>query len=294
MDEVLVIGGSGFVGSHTADALSEKGHIVTIFDKKESPWIKENQNFFQGDMMSQDDLNKAMENKKYVFHFGGIADIDEADERPLDTVESNVIGTMKILLAARKSNISRFFYGSTVYVFSPYGSMYRASKQASETIIETYSQQYGLDYTFLRYGSLYGPRAQKWNGLRNRVEEIIRTKKLIYNGTGEEEREYIYVKDAAKMSVKALSNEYINQAITLTGAQTISSKELIEMIFEIANIELNVEFKDDGSKENNRYIKTPYRYTPKQSKKLLPTEYVDFGQGLLEVIEEAYENKKVI
>ena len=293
MEEVLVIGGSGFVGSHTADALSEKGHIVTIFDKKESPWIKDNQKFFQGDMMNQDDLNKAMKNKKYVFHFGGIADIDEADERPLDTVESNVIGTMKILLAARKSNISRFFYGSTVYVFSPYGSMYRASKQASETIIETYSQQYGLDYTFLRYGSLYGPRAQKWNGLRNRVEEIIRTKKLTYNGTGEEEREYIYVKDAAKMSVKALSDEYINQAITLTGAQTISSKELIEMIFEIANIELNVEFKDDGSKENNRYIKTPYRYTPKQSKKLLPTEYIDFGQGLLEVIEEAYENKKI-
>ena len=95
------------------------------------------------------------------------------------------------------------------------------------------------------------------------------------------------------MSVKALSDEYINQAITLTGAQTISSKELIEMIFEIANIELNVEFKDDGSKENNRYIKTPYRYTPKQSKKLLPTEYIDFGQGLLEVIEEAYENKKI-
>ena len=191
MEEVLVIGGSGFVGSHTADALSEKGHIVTIFDKKESPWIKDNQKFFQGDMMNQDDLNKAMKNKKYVFHFGGIADIDEADERPLDTVESNVIGTMKILLAARKSNISRFFYGSTVYVFSPYGSMYRASKQASETIIETYSQQYGLDYTFLRYGSLYGPRAQKWNGLRNRVEEIIRTKKLTYNGTGEEEREYM-------------------------------------------------------------------------------------------------------
>ena len=259
MEEVLVIGGSGFVGSHTADALSEKGHIVTIFDKKESPWIKDNQKFFQGDMMNQDDLNKAMKN----------------------------------ILAARKSNISRFFYGSTVYVFSPYGSMYRASKQASETIIETYSQQYGLDYTFLRYGSLYGPRAQKWNGLRNRVEEIIRTKKLTYNGTGEEEREYIYVKDAAKMSVKALSDEYINQAITLTGAQTISSKELIEMIFEIANIELNVEFKDDGSKENNRYIKTPYRYTPKQSKKLLPTEYIDFGQGLLEVIEEAYENKKI-
>jgi UDP-glucose 4-epimerase len=91
------------------------------------------------------------------------------------------------------------------------------------------------------------------------------------------------------MSVKALSDQYKNQAITLTGSQVINSKALIEMIFEISNIKPDFRLKDSNLGDGNHYIKTPYRYTPKQSKKISPSEYIDFGQGLLEVIEEAYK-----
>ncbi len=289
MKEILVIGGSGFVGSHTCDSLSDAGYNVTIFDSVESKWKKENQKMIIGDMMDYKYLVNSMKNKDYVFHFGGIADIDEADKNPYDTIHLNVMGVMKALLACKETNVDRFLFGSTMYVFSPYGSIYRASKQACETIIETFSEQHKLNYTFLRYGSLYGPRAQSWNGLKNRVETIVKKKRLIYYGTGEEEREYIHIKDAAKMTVKALMDQYKNQAITLTGSQVISSKALIEMIFEIANIKPDIQFEYNEMKDEKHYIKTPYRYTPKQSKKISPSEYIDFGQGLLEVIEEAYK-----
>ncbi len=291
MDEVLVIGGSGFVGSHTADSLTESGFKVTIFDKNVSPWINDKQNFIEGNMMNLLELKEAMKDKKYVFHFGGVADIDEADEDPIAAIEANVMGTTLSVSAASKMDVSRFIFGSTIYVYSPYGSIYRASKQASETIIEAYSKHSNLNYTFLRYGSLYGPRAQKWNGLKNRVSEIIKNKELIYNGTGDEQREYIYVKDAADMSVECLSDEYINQAITLTGQQTIDSRSLIDMIFEIADIKKNVEFRKKDVKSNQHYVNTPYRYTPKTSKKIVPKNFKDFGQGLLEVIEEVSNNE---
>ena len=291
MKEVLVIGGSGFVGSHTCDALSEAGYNVTIFDRTESKWIREDQKMIIGDMMDEKLLKNAIKNKNYVFHFGGIADIGEADNNPYDTIHFNVMGVMKALIACEESGTGRFLYGSTMYVFSPYGSMYRASKQACETIIETFSNQHNLDYTFLRYGSLYGPRAQSWNGLQMRVETVVNKKKLIYHGTGDEEREYIHIKDAAKMTVKALANQYKNQAITLTGSQVISSKALIEMIFEIADIKPDIQFRHNVPGHGNHYVKTPYRYTPKQSKKISPSEYIDFGQGLLEVIEEAFKKK---
>ena len=287
--KVLVIGGSGFVGSHTCDSLSESGYQVTVFDSLQSNWIKEDQKMIVGDMMDNGSLRSAIKDKDFVFHFGGIADIGDADKNPYETINLNVMGVMKSLLACKEMGVPRFIYGSTMYVFSPYGSMYRASKQASETIIEAFSEQYGLKYTFLRYGSLYGPRAQTWNGLRNRVETIVSKKKLTYYGNGREEREYIHIKDAAEMSVKALSDEYVNQAITLTGSQVISSKALIEMIFEIANIKPDIQFKNHDLRDSNHYIKTPYRYTPKQSKKILPSKYIDFGQGLLEVIEEAFK-----
>jgi len=289
MKEVLVIGGSGFVGSHTCDSLSEAGYKVTIFDRLESKWIRKDQKMIIGDMMDDVSLKTAMKNKDYVFHFGGIADIGEADKNPYEAINLNVMSVMKTLLACNETGVDKFLYGSTMYVFSPYGSIYRASKQASETIIEAFSEQYKLNYTFLRYGSLYGPRAQAWNGLKNRVETIVNKKKLTYYGTGMEEREYIHIKDAANMTVKALSDKYPNQAVTLTGSQVINSKALIEMIFEIANIKLDIEYKNPNKTNIKHYIKTPYRYTPKQSKKISPNEYIDFGQGLLEVIAEAYK-----
>ena len=98
----------------------------------------------------------------------------DEDEDPIGAIEANVMGTTLSVSAASKMDVSRFIFGSTIYVYSPGGSIYRASKQASETIIEAYSKHSNLNDTFLRYGSLYGPRAQKWNGLKNRVSEIIK------------------------------------------------------------------------------------------------------------------------
>ena len=96
MKKVLVIGGSGFVGSHTSDSLSEAGYQVTIFDRLESKWIREDQEMIIGDMMDDKSLRAVMKNKDYVFHFGGIADIGEADKNPYEAINLNVMSVMKI------------------------------------------------------------------------------------------------------------------------------------------------------------------------------------------------------
>ena len=75
------------------------------------------------------------------------------------------------------------------------------------------------------------------------------------------------------------------------GQQTIDSRSLIDMIFEIADIKKNVEFRKKDVKTNQHYVNTPYRYTPKTSKKIVPKNFKDFGQGLLEVIEEVSNNE---
>ena len=175
-----------------------------------------------------------------------------------------------------------------MYVYSPYGSFYRASKQAAEIIIETYQERFGLDFTFLRYGSLYGPRSQVWNGLRRYVSQVIREGKLDYRGTGKERREYIHVHDAARLSVDILDEIHKNKAITVTGHQVLNSEELIDLIFEISGVEKNVVFSKDNFSEDH-YAMTPYRYTPKQAKKLVPDEFIDLGQGVLEIIEDVHK-----
>ena len=290
MEKVVVIGGAGFLGSHIADELSDQGYDVVIFDTSQSRWIRSDQKMVVGDIFDTEKLEDVLEDAKYCYHFAGIADIAESRRVPLETLRINVMGASAVLEVARKKRVKRFVYASTMYVYSPFGSFYRASKQASEIIVESYQQEFGLDYTLLRYGSLYGPRSQKWNGLRKYVEEVVKVGRIEYPGTGAEKREYIHAKDAARLSVEILSEQFKNKAITVTGTQLLSSEEMLNLIFEIAGEEKDVVFADSKT-ENYHYKMTPYRYTPKYAYKLVPKEFIDLGQGILELVEEVAEDQ---
>ncbi len=285
MDKVVVTGGTGFMGSHTADELTRRGYQVIVFDQTDSPWLHLDQEMMIGDVLDPKSLAMAIKGARYVYHFAGIADIEESRSRPVETMNLNVMGASLVVEAARQSSVERVIFASTMYVYSPFGSFYRASKQAAETIIEAYQQEYALDYTFLRYGSLYGPRAQDWNGLRKYVQQVVEGGQITYAGTGEEKREYIHVYDAARLSVDVLDEKHRNRAITVTGSQILSSKEMMDLIFEIAGKKSDIVLTDTERK-GYHYNLTPYRYTPKQAFKLVPSEFIDIGQGILELVEE--------
>ncbi len=290
LKNILVVGGSGFIGSHTADALTKNGQSVTILDKISSPWLKDSQKMIVGDILNQNLLEESMKDVECVYYFAGIADIGEAKLNPYKTIEINIMGLTKALEAAVKNNVKKFIYASTMYVYSSHGSFYRASKQAAEIIIETYQENFNLDYVLLRYGSLYGPRAQNWNGIRGFVKQVVEKGFLEYSGIGSEVREYIHVIDAAKLSAEILDKKYINRAVTITGQQSIKVSDMLEMIFEIEGKEVDIRYsskKDDTS----HYGRTPYRYTTKTSIKITPTEFFDLGQGILNVIEEIHQYK---
>ena len=289
LKNVLVIGGSGFMGSHTADVLSENGNMVSILDKVSSPWLRSDQTMIVGDTMDSDILESSMQGVDCVYYFAGIADIGEAKSNPYSTIEINIMGLTKALEAAVKNNVKQFIYASTMYVYSSHGSFYRASKQAAEIIIEAYQENYGIDFVFLRYGSLYGPRSQDWNGIKGFAQQVIKTGVLEYSGNGSEVREYIHVLDAAKLSVKALQEEYKNRAVTITGQQSMKVSDMFSMIFEIEGKEVDINYLDEH-KGSSHYGNTPYRYTPKTSMKIIPTEFVDLGQGLLDIVEEIHNS----
>ena len=290
MNKVLVIGGSGFMGSHTADLLSDNGYVVTILDKVTSPWLRDDQTMVVGDAMDSNVLTSAMNKIDYVFYFAGIADIAEAKVNPFKTIEVNIMGLTKALEAGVKNNIAKFIYASTVYVYSAQGSFYRASKQAAEVIIEAYQENYQLSTVLLRYGSLYGPRSQNWNGIKGFARQVVNHGAIEYLGNGSEIREYIHVQDAAKLSVRALHDDYKNKAITITGNQSMRVADMFSMLFEIAGKELNVKYLDE-QQGSSHYGNTPYRYTPKTSLKVIPTEFIDLGQGLLNIVEEIHNDQ---
>lgn len=283
----VVFGGGGFMGSHTADELTRRGFAVVVFDRVPSPWLHPSQRMVVGDILDRDMVRAAVRGANYVYHYAGVADIAEAAEFPFETIEANVMGAATVLQAAAEEGVERFVYASSMYVYSPYGSFYRASKQAAEIIIEAYHEKFGMDYVLLRYGSLYGPRAQSWNGLKGYVGQVVKKGRLKLWADGQHRREYIHVRDAARLSVDVLDDQHRNQAITVTGIQVLRARELAEMIFEIAGVRANIEF-EPGLADETHYVATPYRYTPKPAKKLVPDEFVDIGQGILDLVEEIH------
>ena len=285
----LVTGGSGFLGSHVADALSDEGHDVVIFDSKASKYLRDDQEMVVGSILDPDALANAMESVDVVYHFAAIADIDQAIHSPLETIEVNVMGTLHILEAAVAVGVKRFIFASSIYVYSQQGAFYRTSKQASENLIEDYLNRYSLSYTILRFGSLYGPRADNSNSVHRLIRQALTENRLEYAGTGHEVREYIHVSDGAAAAVEVLAPEFENEIIHLTGQERLTTRDMLEMIAEMFRDKVKVDF--NNADRDGHYFQTPYSYTPKRGKKLVRQTYIDLGLGLLDLIE--FEHKVI-
>ena len=286
--KVAVFGGSGFVGSHLADAFSEAGHDVRIFDVKPSPYLRKDQEMVIGDLLDLDKVLDTVRGFDVVCNFAGIADLDDARTRPTDTVHQNVLGTVHVLEAARLAEVRRYMHASTVYVYSDRGGFYRCSKQAAELYVEEYQKHYGLDFTILRFGSLFGTRSDERNSIWKYLNQAIKQKRISCSGTGEEVREYINVRDAARLCVDALSDEFRNEHVIITGANPMRFRQLLEMINEILGGGIELEFSESEDGGHYRFI--PYTFEPKIGYKLTSNKYLDMGQGLLECLREIHAN----
>jgi len=289
--KAIVIGGSGFVGSHLADALSEAGHEVTVFDRLPPPYARADQKCIEGDILDLDSVRQAVYGQDVLYHFAGLADIDEALARPMDTVLLNVLGCVNVLEAARLSGIKRFVFASTIYVYSEAGGFYRVSKQACESYIEEYQRRFGLNYTILRYGTLYGRRADSRNSVYRYLRQALTDRKITVQGTGDEMREYIHVEDAARAAVQILSDEFENQNVILTGHHPMRFRDLLNLIREIVGEDVQIELlAPPANHDSGHYNLTPYTFRPKIGKKLVGNYYLDMGQGLLDCLDEIYRS----
>ena len=286
--KVVVFGGSGFLGSHVADTLADAGYDVTVYDLKYSKYLRASQNIVVGDILDSDKVVKTVEGCDVVYNFAGIADIDDAARCPLDSVKFNILGNSIILDACRKANVKRFVFASSLYVYSKTGSFYRSTKQACELLIENYQEVFGLPYTILRYGSLYGPRADDRNFVYRVIQQALTEGKIEREGDGEEIREYIHVLDAAKGSVDILSEEFENQHVILAGQQQMKIKDLLMMIKEMLDNKIKIEFLP--ANKNHHYEITPYSFAPKIGKRLLCKTYLDLGQGILDIVHSIYKD----
>ena len=285
MKKVLVIGGSGFLGSHIADIFTKKKYQVTIFDKKKSPWIQAKQKIIISNLNNTKKLEQAIKNSDFVYHFAGMSDIGDCLNNPQLSAQINILFTLKVLEFCAKYKIKRLVFASTIYIHSAQGGFYRISKQASELYIEEYNKRYSLDYTILRFGTVYGARSSKKNNLTKIISNALKKNILKYTGgTSNAVRRYINVKDAAKASYEILNNKFKNKNVLITGKKKVRITKIMKLLSKMLNIKSKPQYKKIT--KYGHYNITPYTYKKKPEIKYFPKRNIEIKHGLISLINE--------
>lgn len=244
--KVLVTGGSGFIGSHVVDKLRDKGVNVRVYDMI-MPTYRNDIEYYQGSILDFDSIEMAMCEIDAVYHLAAVADVKDVFERPDYSEAINVRGTFNVLQAARQNKVKRVIYGSTIWVYSEAdvdkvdestslhapSHLYTATKLTSEYYCQAYSKLYGLEYTILRYGIPYGPRARDGAVIPIFVRKALNGEPLTIAGDGSQFRKFIYVEDLAEGNVLALQSIGKNKIFNLDGKEQITIKHLAETIKKI-------------------------------------------------------------
>lgn len=224
--KVLVTGGAGFIGSHVADAYLAEGYEVVVVDNL-STGRKENLNpaasLYQVDIRDEKALAEVFEKEKpdYVSHQAARAQVRESMDNPVLYAEVNIIGSLNVLQLCRQYKVKKIVYASTggavygepeylpadeghpVNPLDPYG----ASKHHVEHYLYLYKANWGLPYTILRYPNVYGPRQDPYGEagvVAIFAGQMLSGGQPTINGSGEQERDFVYVGDIAQANLLAI------------------------------------------------------------------------------------------
>ncbi|MFC1897621.1 NAD-dependent epimerase/dehydratase family protein [Chloroflexota bacterium] len=253
-----VIGGSGFIGSHVVDKLIEAGHEVTVLDIM-SPHRDDVRHVYI-DITDISNTTVALTgNYDTVYHLAAMANVNDVQNNPIEATKINILGTANALEAARRNNIGRFILASTVWIYemvegekmnehlplmpSMTKHVYTASKVAAELYCHAYQKLYGQEFTILRYGIPYGPRARGATVIAAFVKKAFNHEPLTIEGDGSQCRNFIYVEDLAEGNVAALNAVARNQTYNLEGDQPISIKEVAELVKKLLG-DVAIEYKE--------------------------------------------------
>jgi len=290
-----VVGGSGFIGSHVVDKLIEHGHEVTVFDI-----MRPHRNDVRHIYIDVTDLSKTCVAlagaHDVVYILAAMADVNDVYKNPVEAGEVNILGVANVLEAARRSGVGRVILASTVWVYeiavtekvdeetpfclSKVKHVYTATKLAAELYCHSYQKLYDLNFTILRYGVPYGPRARGATVIASFVKRALEGDSLTIFGDGLQYRSFIYVEDLAEGNVAALKEVAAKQTYNLEGVRPVSVKEIAETVRKLLG-DVAIEYKEARPGDYSGAIVS----IDKAKKELAWEPKVDIEEGVKRYIE---------
>ncbi|RME56272.1 NAD-dependent epimerase/dehydratase family protein [Candidatus Parcubacteria bacterium] len=265
---VLVTGGAGFIGSHVVDALLTNRFLVTVLDDfstgtmQNLPCESPNLTVIDGSILDREKVKNSLSGCGTIIHLAAIASVQQSVDDPFTTHQVNFDGTLVLLDEARKQGVERFLYASTAAVYGDVlsGSVneaarpspltpYAIDKLAGEYYLTYYANNYGIKYTTCRFFNVYGPRqnpSSPYSGVIGIfMNQAIKRKKVNIFGDGLQTRDFVYVKDVARILVGLIHNDKsFGMAINIGRGEGVSLLQLIAIVEKVLGIQLRVEHKE--------------------------------------------------
>lgn len=303
MKKVLLTGGAGFIGSHTADLLLDQGIAVRVLDNLSSghrsnlPDSHPLLEFIEGDITSPSTVESAMKGVSHCLHLAAQVSVEASMQDPLHSAMQNIVGFVTVLNAAHKAELKRLVYASSAAVYgdpneiplretaakkqlSPYG----LEKQVDEEYADLYLRVHGLSSLGMRFFNVYGPRQDPKSPYAGVialfVDRISGGKNLAVFGDGLQTRDFVYVGDVARSNVAALSSLETGACNIGTGNQT-TLLELIDILSSITGNRCEVSFEPPREGD----IKHSLANVERMNRDLKVTAQVTMEKGLSRLLQ---------
>jgi len=253
--KVLVTGGCGFIGSHLVDKLVEKNYEVVVLDnlstgKKER--LNQKAKLIIADITNGKEIEEifSLEKPQIVVHAAAQVMLRKSIEEPILDATTNIIGTINVLEACRKSGVKKIIYTSTggarygnpkylptdenhpLEPNAPYG----ISKHSAEHYVKAYSALYGFDYLIFCFGNVYGPRDDPKCKRVTAIfsDQILNGAQPIIFGDGGQTRDFIYVLDIAEFIANSIEKTPEHKLFNLANGTQVSVNQIFEDLKKIS------------------------------------------------------------
>ena len=306
--KTLVTGGSGFIGSNLVKLLRSEGHEVTVLDNLMSGYRTNLDPFpevplVEGDVRDAALVNRLAQGVEVIFHLAASVGNARAIENPIDDSEINVIGTLRVLEAARHGGVRKVVFSSSAGIFGELKTLpiredhpvepdtpYGAGKLGAEKHCLAYAKLYPLECVCLRYFNVYGVN-QRFDAYGNVIpifaHRMLRGQPITIFGDGQQTRDFVNVRDVAQANYRAGMSRGVSGAFNIASATRVTINRLVELMAEASAIKPVVQYGPPRAGDVLHSLadvsaaKNAFGYDPTVTLEVGLKEYMDWAKTAL-------------
>ena len=259
LKKCIIFGGNGFIGSHLAESLVQRGYHVKVFDTFQSgtgnlSGILDRIEVIKGNFLDRNDVSEAVDGMDFVFHYVSTTNPATSVDDPVFDIESNLAGSVRLFQASVRAGVKKVIFpssGGTIYGKTRGGPLnessptnpvnpYAISKLAIERYLEYFHQSSGLGYLILRYSNPYGERQNPYarqGVIPIFLNKIKKNEKPVIYGDGSAIRDYIYIKDAIDATISVFESRTKERVFNIGSGQETSLNQLVTIMSEVTGRE---------------------------------------------------------